>query len=489
MNFHHPSLYQINTRVWLNSFLSSKGHHIKLHQIPDPELNRIKDLGFDWIWLLGVWETGQIGRRIALELPKLRREYHQVLPDFHEDDICSSPFAITGYNVNLDLGGENSLFDLRARLHERGMKLMLDFIPNHTARDHPWVVQNPDYYVQGTLEQEELDPQNYGLCPQNGKVFAYGRDPYFPGWTDTFQLNYGNPALQTAMVKELKKVARLCDGIRCDMAMLILPEVFANTWGIQIDPFWSKAVEIIKSEYPDFLFMAEVYWGLEVTLQELGFNYTYDKSLYDRLRERNAHAVKEHLRSGLNYQQKSTKFMENHDEPRAAKTFPPDVHQAAALITYLSPGLRFFHQGQLTGKISKIPMQLCRGPVEAEDREIKEYYSRLLHLLDSPVFRFGDWLLLESLPAWSGNWTWDNFIIFSWKHKNEDQRIIVVNFAPQHGQCYVRLDYPEFTGKQVLLQDLMSDVVYNRNGDELQQRGLYLDLPAWGYHVFKVILE
>jgi glycosidase len=181
-------------------------------------------------------------------------------------------------------------------------------------------------------------------------LLAYGRDPYFPGWPDTVQLNYANPALQEAMVGELTKIAGQCDGVRCDMAMLILPDVFERTWGQRAPLFWPKATQRVRERFPHFLLMAEVYWDLEWTLLQQGFDYAYDKRLYDRLREGHARPVREHLHAGLDYQNKLARFLENHDEPRAATAFSAEVHKAAAVITFLSPGLRFFHQGQFEGR-------------------------------------------------------------------------------------------------------------------------------------------
>ena len=192
-------------------------------------------------------------------------------------------------------------------------------------------------------------------------VLAYGRDPYFDGWPDTLQLNYGNPELQQAMIGELERIAGQCDGVRCDMAMLVLPEVFERTWGIPAQPFWPTATQRVRDRVPGFCFMAEVYWDLEWELQQQGFDYTYDKRLYDRLREGHARPVREHFRADLDFQNNSARFLENHDEPRAAATFPPEVHEAAAVITFLSPGLRFFHQGQFEGRTKRISPHLVRG--------------------------------------------------------------------------------------------------------------------------------
>ena len=132
-------------------------------------------------------------------------------------------------------------------------------------------------------------------------------------------------------------------------------------------PFWPRATAAVRAKVPGFLFLAEVYWDLEWTLQQQGFDYTYDKRLYDRLVEGHARPVREHLFAGLDFQDHLARFLENHDEPRAAATFAPEVHRAAAILTFLTPGLRFFHQGQREGKRVRIPVHLGRGPVEAAD--------------------------------------------------------------------------------------------------------------------------
>jgi glycosidase len=485
-NIHYPSLYQINTRVWLRSLSKRYGHHVTLAQVPDEELDRLAFLGFEWIWLLGVWRTGDLGRQIASELPELRRVYQEALPDYQETDICSSPFAITAYSVSPDLGGDHGLAIFREQLGERDLKLLLDFIPNHTARDHPWLTLHPDYYVSRDEDLLISQPFNYARSTQSDKIFAFGRDPNFQGWSDTFQLNYGNQQLQSAMQEELMKVATTCDGVRCDMAMLILPEVFNQTWGIEIQPFWPEAISQIHEEYPDFTFIAEVYWELDWTLQQQGFNFTYDKRLYDRLIGQEARSVREHLLADLDFQNHSVRFLENHDEIRAANTFPPHVHRAAAIIAYLTPGLRFFHQGQLQGFQTHIPMQLCRGPQEYQDPEIALFYSRLFEILQIPLLQDGNWLLLECLPAWQSNWTWDNFVAFSWHAEEYGRLLVVVNYSTHQSQCYVRLPWKDMVGKQIDFKDKMSDAEFNREGNDMQQTGLYLDMPGWGIHVFEV---
>ncbi len=485
----YPLLYQINTRVWLTALSRALGRPATLDDIPEEALADLAALGFEWVWLLSVWQTGAAGRRVSRRNPEWRREFLQTLPDLGEEDIAGSGFAVTGYTVSAALGGEAALARLRRRLRQHGLRLMLDFVPNHTALDHPWVQDHPDYYITGSEHNLFREPQNYGRSgPEAGsRLLAHGRDPYFPGWPDTFQLNYANPALQVAMEEELLRIADQCDGVRCDMAMLILPDVFERTWGAQAADFWPGAIRRVREKQADFRFMAEVYWDLEWRLQQQGFDYTYDKRLYDRLGQGRARPVREHLCAGLDFQDKLARFLENHDEPRAAAHFSPEIHRAAAVVTYLAPGLRFFHQGQLEGYRKRISPHLARGPLEAGDATIRHFYDRLLAVLRRPAVRHGQWRLLECTPAWEGNWTWDNFIAYAWLGAPEERLIVTVNYAAHQGQCYLRLAEIDLPGTPLLLRDLLGDAHYERRGRALRDEGLFLDMPAWGCVAFDII--
>jgi hypothetical protein len=482
----YPSLYQINTRVWLTELSLALGRPATLDDIPEREFDHLAAMGFDWVWLLSVWRTGEVGQRISRANPEFRQEFRQTLPDLREEDIAGSGFAITGYTVQEQLGGNDALARLRKRLNQRGLRLMLDFVPNHTALDHIWVETYPQYYIDGTALDLNREPQNYTWVKrkQGDLLLAHGRDPYFPGWPDTLQLDYSNPATQEAMIAELVNIGGQCDGVRCDMAMLVLPDVFERTWARRAALFWPQATQRVRDKYPEFTLMAEVYWDLEWTMLQQGFNYAYDKRLYDRLRDGHARPIRDHLQAGLDYQTKLARFIENHDEPRAAATFPVDMHQAAAAITYLSPGLRFFHQGQFQGRTKRISPHLVRAPQEPVIPELEHFYSRLLEVLRQPVVRDGQWQLLESVPAWEGNWTWDCFLAFAWEDSDGQRFLVTVNFAPNQSQCYVRLPFPDLSGSQWRLVDQLAEVVYERDGSDLQSRGLYLDAPAWHVSAF-----
>jgi hypothetical protein len=493
----HPLLYQINTRVVLNERGATLRRPATFDDITDAYLEEIAGKGFQWVWFLGAWQTGAAARQISRANPKLRESYLRALPDLREEDIVGSPFAICAYDVNQSFGGDAALARLRARMASRGLKLLLDFVPNHTAPDHPWVMNHPEYYVRGTEDDLAQQPQNYARIASGRKstILAHGRDPYFDGWPDTFQLNYRHAGFREAQLVELGRVADRCDGVGCDMAMLLQPQIFQRTWGSRAfpsdgtpprdTPFWPEAIASVRKRHPGFMFVAEVYWDMEWELQQAGFDYTYDKRLYDRLRAVFAAPVRDHLRAETAYQDHSLRFLENHDEPRAAEAFSSLVHRAAAVTTFFSRGLRFFYEGQLDGRRVQPSMHLGRRPAEPADHDLHEFYARLLRCLRRPEVHEGDWQLATCRQAWPGNPTHDQFIVASWQ-AGERRLLTVVNYGGFQGQCWVRPGFLGMVGRHFMLVDLLGPVEYERSGDEMAANGLYLDLPPWGHHVFEL---
>ena len=196
--------------------------------------------------------------------------------------------------------------------------------------------------------------------------------------------------------------------------------------------------------------------------------------------------MRQHFFAGLDYQDRLARFLENHDEPRAAAVFPPDMHRAAAVLTFFSPGLRFFHQGQREGKKVRISMHLGRGPIEPVDEALRSFYGRVLARLKDPAFRDGIWQLLACRAAWEGNPSSEDFIAFAWTGPGERRRLVAVNYADHPSQCYVGMPWSDLPGRAWRLADRMGDAVYERQGGDLAERGFYLDVPAWGFHVFDV---
>lgn len=524
----HPLLYQINTRVFLyelgRSISTTSPTHATLKDIPDTFLDAIAAKKFNYVWMLGVWQTGKIGPTISKTHPDLQGEYLRTLPDLSQDDICGSPFSIARYTVHRDFGGNDELSELRERLNERGIGLILDFVPNHMALDHFWCKEHPDYLIQGTEEDLTRDPGNwYRYSPDSAPpveaqpIFAHGRDPFFAGWTDTVQLNYSSIDLQKTMYAELRGVATMCDGVRCDMAMLLLPEVFARTWrgsipNQEIQCFWRYSLPTLKKEFPKFITLAEVYWDLEWELLSRGFDYAYDKTLYDRLLHpekvsiqshypaaSQACSASAHFSAPCEYQHHLVRFLENHDEPRVAGTLHTDNHKAAAIITFLSPGMRFFHMGQFEGKGVRIPVHLRRGPLELEDKELVEWYAELLPIVSECSGEETRWSKLTPTPAWEGNESW-RAVIASWISTKENLLLVAVNYSVNRAELYLPIGelpqlitpHDQYLTKEgaprthIRFLDIFTGIAYERDYQELLARGLYLDIPAWGHHVFRV---
>ena len=496
----HPLLYEVNTRVFLQERGVALNRPATLEDVPDAFLDDVAAKGFSWIWFLGVWQTGRLGREISLSTPKLREECRQDLPDLRDQDVTGSPFAVTEYRVHDDFGGDAALARLRTRMTRRGLKLLLDFVPNHTARDHQWVTTHPEYYVHGSDADLASAPQNYvrvdparrgGPAP----ILAFGRDPYFDGWPDTFQLNYRHGGLREARIAELGAIASRCDGIRCDMAMLLQPQIIQRTWGDRSrptdgsppkdNPFWPEAIAAIKRRHPQFLFIAEVYWDMEWELQQAGFDFTYDKRLYDRLVAGAATPVREHLWADGAFQDRSLRFLENHDEPRAASAFQPAMHRAAAVIALTARGLRFIHEGELEGRRVHVSMHLGRRPVEPVDAALQTFYLRLLECLRRPEVHEGEWRLASVRQAWAGNSTHQQLIVSTWQ-SGERRLLVAVNYGPAQAQGYIGSEMSGLRGRTFNLVDLMGDARYPRTGDDLASGHLYVDMPAWATNVFEL---
>lgn len=320
----NPIIYEINTWVWLYELSQKYKKRVTLATVPEREWNSIADLKIDAVWLMGVWEHSPAGIGIILSKQNLQDEFRRVLPDYLPEDVVGSPYCVRGYTVDEHLGGSEGLAIARKALSKRGIRLILDFVPNHVAPDHPWVLGHPEYFIQG--DADDLNRYPGSFYEVNGRIFACGRDPYFPPWPDVLQLNAFHPGLREEVVKTVSIIAEQCDGIRCDMAMLVMNDIFKWTWGFRAGTrpeteYWYEVVQIVRNGYPDIVFMAEAYWDLEWELQQQGFDFCYDKRLYDRLVYDSAESVRLHLLADLSYQNKLVRFIENHDEERAASIF------------------------------------------------------------------------------------------------------------------------------------------------------------------------
>ena len=481
----HPTLYEINTWAWLYDLSQRYGRRITLGDVPPAAWDALATPGFDAVWLMGVWTRSAASARIARAHPDLQAGFRAALPDFSPADVIGSPYAVGDYTVDKRLGGPEGLAAARAALAARGLRLILDFVPNHVAVDHPWLAGHPDYFIQGTADDLRREPAAFFRA--KGRIFAHGRDPYFPPWTDTAQLNAFHPGLRRAAIDTLRAIADQGDGVRVDMAMLPVGRIFAGTWGARAgEPpagdYWPEVLGAVRQTHPGLLLMAEVYWDMEWELLAQGFDCAYDKRLYDRLVEGSARTVGEHLRADLAYQWHMVRFTENHDERRAVEALGPGRDRAAAVLVAALPGATLLHEGQLAGHRVKLPVQLRRRPAEPDDAATLAFYRALLTEVRHSAYHQGAWRLREATPAWDLNATHRSLIAFTWQ-AGEERRLVVVNYSAASAQGRVRLPDFRLEGRTWALHDALDGADYQRSGDEMVYDGLYVDLPPWGAHV------
>jgi hypothetical protein len=476
-----PTVYEINTAVWLGRLGRGGARPLTLDEVPATAWDALAGLPVDAVWLMGVWERSPAGLRIALANPELDAGNRAALPDLRPADVIGSPYCVRDYVVDARFGGEVALAAARAELAARGLALILDYVPNHVAPDHPWLERHPECFLAGS--DEELAEHPEAFLRTSGGVFANGRDPYFPPWPDVVQLNAFSPALRELVAELLISVGSRCDGLRCDMAMLMTNEVFARTWGARAGAppakdFWPTLIGAVKAAHPDLLFMAEAYWDMEWTLQQQGFDLCYDKRLYDRLAHESAESVRAHLTADPAYQERLIRFIENHDEPRAAATFAPAQARAAAVVTSTLEGARLYHDGQFEGYRTHIPVFLARGPDEPADGELRAFYERLLRAVADADLRGGDWRLCECV-GWPDNDSFRQLVSWCWSNAAGSRSLVVVNLSDAPAQARVRLPWGELGGRNWTLTDRLDGRSIDRAGDELAAEGLFVALEPW----------
>jgi hypothetical protein len=447
--------------------------------VPTSEWDALADLPVDAVWLMGVWQRSPIGRAIATGMPELVCAYRAALPDLRDDDVLGSPYCVRDYVADERFGGPDGLAVARKHLAQRGVALILDYVPNHIAADHPWATDRPDCLLAG--REEELAQYPEGFMRVAGGVYAKGRDPYFPPWQDVLQLNAFSPELRRAAAEVMTMIAEQCDGVRCDMAMLMTNEVFARTWGdrpglVPDAEYWPSLIEDCKRAHPDFLFIAETYWDMEWALQQQGFDLCYDKRLYDRLLHDSPESVRDHLRADAAYQARLVRFIENHDEPRAAATFGPVRERAAAVVMSTLQGARLYHDGQLDGALAHVPIQLARAPEEPSDARLRAFYTRLLRAVSDARIGCGEWHLCECT-----RWTDDSYrqlVAWTWSYAPA-RHLVVVNLSDSRCEGRVWPPWGDLPGRTWRLADRLSDATYERAGEELASQGFCVALDAW----------
>jgi hypothetical protein len=450
----------------------------------------------NYIWFMGVWKPSLASVAICQQHEGLNREFLKTLPDLADTDIIGSPYSIYEYTLNPVVAKtQETLRRLKTKLNKMGKKLILDFVPNHMSVDTIYLEKYPDLFLH--KEDHESLCHNSFLYPKNGRIYFYGRDPYFDGWTDTVQWDFSHPEVLELHKEILMNLSEYCDGLRCDMAMLPLPDVFEKTHRKKAVDYWEPLINHIRSVYPHFIFIGEVYWNREYDLQTLGFDYTYDKVLYDRLSAKDPDALRYHLFAGLDYQNKSLRFLENHDEERAMQTFGEKSIYKFSLLSFL-PGMVLYHQGQSEGRLKKVPVQLGRTPKEDRHKIIMQFYDRAFSQISNRSEE------VHSFQVQIDSYEYDNFNplicygLYYFKQipllsgKAKVMHVEILAYNPESKQITGWMKLEENLRKFIHgvmpdtleIRDITNGDVYQKLKTEIVTKGIYLNLGPENAHWF-----
>lgn len=480
----NPMIYQISTRPWLYSLSKSSGKNIRtLNDIPDSELANLKSKGFDIIWFMGVWQLGEYGVKHDRTDQALLKDFKNNLPDFSIEDAIGSPYAVKDYSCNLEIcpNGDEDLLNLKRRLNALEMKLMLDFVPNHSA--YETTKDNLDFYIRSP-KNKDIDRSKYF---ENGVAFGNMQWSSSP-WSDVAQFNYYNLNLRKYMTENLKKISDFADAIRCDMAYIVLNQNFYNAWKTELDSwgydkpskeFWEDSIKEVKIKNPNTIFLAEVYGDQLKYLIEQGFDYVYDKELLDRLKSGHLDNIKGWINYTSSFSKNLCRFIENHDDNRATSFFGFDISKSttAAVITYTLPGLRFVFQDQWNGYRNKLDVHLRRSYYENVNQENKEFYNKFLPILSHEIFKNGNWefLNIEGSDSW-------RLMAWNWK-LNDINRLVVVNFAEE--KAFGKIKFNIYGSGNVIVKELLSNQNYERSAEEIRNSGLGVLLEKHQAQIFE----
>ncbi|MFC1883856.1 alpha-amylase family glycosyl hydrolase [Thermodesulfobacteriota bacterium] len=489
----NPHIYEINLMTWLYELSKRSQKNINLRNIPEEKWKYLKEIGMDFVWLMGMWHRSPYSMERAQEEPHLLGEFKNILDDFQEEDIAGSPYSIYDYVPDPTFGSFQDLIHLKESLESQGLGLILDFVPNHTACDFKLINRCPDLFIHGHLNKTgDCEPGFFKADTSLGRIcIAHGKDPFFQPWTDTAQINYARKGARDEMSRILLSLSSMCQGLRCDMSMLLLEDVFRMTWAGHLEreeetwEFWPKAIDLLRSEGRPCLLLAEAYWGREEELLAHGFDYAYDKTLYDLMANGDISGLKGYLSGPINKQEKMLRFLENHDEPRALTTFGPNRIKCAMVIHATLPGMRLWQHGQLEGNKIKVPVQLRRAPEEPADINLRDFSENLLKQINHPLFHYGSWEVCETY-GWPDNFSHKNLLAWCWRINNE-MCLVISNFSSYPAQGYVKIP-PEVVSapEQMSFRDPLKGDLFSRSAEEVERLGLYVDLCSNDFHFFWV---
>ena len=394
--------------VWLDQLTKQYGYPItRLDQIPDAELDRLRDEGFTGLWLIGLWERSKASRRIK-----------QICGN---PEAAASAYSLYDYNIAANIGGWDALSNLRQRCWQRGIRLASDMVPNHTGMDGEWVINHPDYFIQrrdNPFPQYSFNGENLS---QDGRISLFLEDHYYSKddcsvvfkrvdnytgdtryiyhgndgtglpWNDTAQIDFLNPAAREAVMQEILHVARNFPIIRFDAAMVLAKKSIRRLWypepghggdiatrsetGLSTqqfndaipNEFWREVVDRVAQECPDTLLLAEAFWMMEgYFVRTLGMHRVYNSAFMNMLKKEENQKYRDTIKNTITFDPQVLKryvnFMNNPDEETAIAQFGDgDKYFGVCTLMITMPGLPMFGHGQIEGFTEKYGMEYTKA--------------------------------------------------------------------------------------------------------------------------------
>ncbi len=428
-----------STLVWLDQLSKKYQRDIhRLDQIPDEELDYLRDSGFTALWLIGLWERSPASKKIKNLCGN--------------PDAESSAYSLKGYEISSRIGGWEALFNLKGRLWSRGIRLASDMVPNHTGLDSDWMKYHSDYFIQQSYppfpsytyngpnlsEDPDIDiriEDHYYNRTDAAVTFRrvdtrtgattyifHGNDGTTMPWNDTAQLDFLNPQTREAVIQQILAVARNFPVIRFDAAMTLAKRHIQRLWypkpgtggdiagrtsyGMSVEEFnrripnefWREVVDRIQSELPDTLLLAEAFWMMEsYFVRTLGMHRVYNSAFMHMLKNQDNKKYRDMIKATLEYDpdilKRYVNFMNNPDEETAIAQFGDgDKYFGVCTLLATLPGLPMFGHGQIEGFREKYGMEYQRAYWDERPNEglIEEHKRRIFPLLKMR------WLFSES---------------------------------------------------------------------------------------------
>ena len=394
--------------VWLDQLTKQYGYSItRLDQIPDAELDKLRDEGFTGLWLIGLWERSNASKRIKVLCGN--------------PEAAASAYSLYDYNIAANIGGWDALSNLRQRLWARGIRLASDMVPNHTGMDSDWVMNKPDLFVQrrdNPFPQYTFTGENLSHDPRTSifledhyyskndcavvfkrvdnqtgdtRYIYHGNDGTGLPWNDTAQIDFLNPAAREEVIQEILHVARNFPIIRFDAAMVLAKKHIRRLWypepghggdiatrsetGLSTqqfndaipNEFWREVVDRVAKEVPDTLLLAEAFWMMEgYFVRTLGMHRVYNSAFMNMLKKEENQKYRETVKNTITFDPQVLKryvnFMNNPDEETAIAQFGDgDKYFGCCTLMVTMPGLPMFGHGQIEGFTEKYGMEYTKA--------------------------------------------------------------------------------------------------------------------------------